>query len=739
VGVKVQFTFLNMAGKTLFIRDDAERAQWTQEEMTLDLEFPYLPNKVVSIGQRVFFKDPADGSDQIYEVRQAKTYQPDGYQQIVAEHICISELSDEHIDNVNLYGVPPQTALQTVLAGTLWSVGDVQVGSVAEQEQLRAEIAAFGLNGNVDLTSRPIIYPDKMKAAGYTDFDGDYATLYSTTYTVTNKSGNAVTLLMTPIQQNGFVLSYDELDDYVDGLCTNSNTQAEYKANDSRGLLMHFLPGTQVTQMDAIAEEAHNLSDEWEELNTGVLSSAELSRGSVWQTVLEIKDSWNVYIIPRVSLSSSGAITRRLDITHTKGEYHGLRLSIDKNMLDPSVTYDDSEVVTALFGYGGTLQAKSTSETDKEVDFADIVWTSEDGHPAKPKRQKYIEDPAATALYGRNGRARFGFYQNTDITDGEILLQKTWESLQTSCKPAISIEGTVADLYRMGYADQPIKLHDIALVEVLPIGYKAQIQIIRITSDLLDPSATTLTIGAYIPNIVYLERETNQKATGSRGGGGGNKSKESERHEFETAIESINNGTALRFRAFQNDLNDMDSQIKKQEASITIEHNRITQEVYDRRQQGTILSSTIEQTAQRLSLRVDAADANYQQMRGEISVMSNKIGLVVTQRDGQDVVNAASIVLGINNQDKSSSSYVNIQADKINLSGYVTASQLNAANARIDNLMTGKATASKIICDDMRLPGSLYYKGSKYVSRYITFLVNTQGTTESCYVLARST
>ena len=46
----MQFTFIDMTGKTLFIRDDAERAQWTQEEMSLELEFPRLEDKVISIG-----------------------------------------------------------------------------------------------------------------------------------------------------------------------------------------------------------------------------------------------------------------------------------------------------------------------------------------------------------------------------------------------------------------------------------------------------------------------------------------------------------------------------------------------------------------------------------------------------------------------------------------------------------------------------------------------------------------
>ena len=607
----MQFTFLDMTGVALFVRDDAESAQWTQEEKTLSAVFPYDAEKIIAIGQRVFFIDPSTGSHEIYEIRNAATIQPDAYQQITAEHICISELTDDHMQDVNLYGVTPQRALETVLVNTLWSVGTVSVGDLAEQQALINDITALGLNGNVDLTARPIVYQDKMKAAGYADFEGDYATLYSSTYTETIKGGSSYTLLMTPIEPNGDVLSADDLDEYVAGLCETYTTIADLKAHDTRKLLIHYLSGTQIEEMNEIAEEAHTLSDDWETLNNGVLSSAELSKGSVWQAVLNIQSNWNVYIVPRVVLSASGSITRYLDITGTGGTWNGVRLSIDKNFLDPSVTYDDTELVTALYGYGGTLHTPGASGESETCTFADVVWTATDEHPAKPSGQIYLEDPAATAEYGRNGRARFGFYQNTDITDPEILLQKTWETLKETSTPTISIEGTVADLYRMGYGDQPIKLHDIALVEVLPAGFKKQLQIIRMTVNLLDPSETVLTIGAYIPNIIYIDRNTSDSLTGTRGGNG-NKSKETERREFETAIESINDGTGLRFRAFQNDLNDLDAEQKLQEARITLNYNSIQQEVTDRRNADNTLSSSITQTASAIRSEVSATASNLQ-------------------------------------------------------------------------------------------------------------------------------
>ena len=578
----MQFTFINMAGAVLFLRDDAERAEWTQEEMTLNAEFPYVPGKVISTGQRVYFCDPSTGEQQIYEIKQAKTIEPDALQQVTAENICISELTDEHIDSSTHENTSLSSVLSGVLSGTLWSVGNVDVNPT---------------------------------------------------------------------------------------------------------------------------------------------SSVEISRGSVWQAVLEIRNNYNVYIVPRIGYSSSGGISRYIDVKSTNGTWNGVRLSIDKNMIDPAVIIDDTEVATALYGYGGTEIATSSGEENKEINFADVVWTANGSHPAKPAGQKYLEDPTATANYGRNGRARFAYYQNTDILDPDVLLQKTWETLQTCSTPSVSIEGTIADLYRMGYADQPIKLHDIALVEVAPAGFKKQIQIIKMTTDLLDPSQTVVTIGSYIPNIVYLEKKTNEDVTGSpcsggsgggRGGGGGNKSKQTQRQEFETSITA--NNKMIQLKAWQNDLDDLDNEVKLQEAAITVEHNRITQEVVDRRDADSTLSSRITQTASAITLEVNERSNQYQQLSGRITVNSNKVSLVVTERGGGYVVNTSSIVAGINSDH---GSYIRLQADTINLDGYVTVSELNATNARISNLTSGAAQAGYLKAATLS-GGSIIFGGHTLRRGYIT-------------------
>lgn len=252
-------------------------------------------------------------------------------------------------------------------------------------------------------------------------------------------------------------------------------------------------------------------------------SSADFSRGSVWQAVTMIQQNWNVYITPRVVISANGTITGRfLDISPAGGTWRGVRLSIRKNFLDPVVTYNDEEVLTALYGYGGTVdtQRSGSDDTRQELTFANVVWTATSEHPAKPSGQTYLEWPEKTALYGRNGRPRFGYYQNANIKDANVLLQKTWETLKRTCDPKISISGLCAELYRLGYSDEPIHLHDLAIVEIEETGETFYKEIIKLDVDLVDPSGTRLDIGDYIPNIIYINRDTAEKSRGGGGGGG---------------------------------------------------------------------------------------------------------------------------------------------------------------------------------------------------------------------------
>ena len=246
--------FLNASGQTLFTRNDMESGHWVQQEMTVSADFPYDPRKVIERGMRLAFTDPATGIPQVFEIRNSTITEPEHYQQISAEHIAISELQDEHIDNKEITDKTAAQALATALDGTLWAVG----------------------------TS------------------------------------------------------------------TDSTVQ-----------------------------------------------SGDIGRGSVWNAVTMITQNWNVYITPRVTFSASGAITGRyLDIAPAVGVWRGVRLSISKNLHDATVTYNDEDVLTALYGYGGNVEVASgnpdVEDTSEELTFAGVTWAKTADHPAKPSGQTYL-------------------------------------------------------------------------------------------------------------------------------------------------------------------------------------------------------------------------------------------------------------------------------------------------------------------------------------------------------------
>jgi hypothetical protein len=532
----MDFLFFNAANQPLFTRNDAEQAEWTVEQFSFFGLFPFDSEKVIERGQRIAFQD-ADGIWQAFEIRKAKSYEPDHYQEITAEHIAVSELTDDHVQPKEWTNQTAQAALSSILTGALWSVGNV----------------------------------------------------------------------------------------------TASGT-----------------------------------------------SSGSISYGSAWQGVNTIISNWNVYITPRITIGPGGITGRFLDIAPAQGNWRGLRLSITSNLEQAGVTYDDTNLLTAMYGYGKTVTEEPDIEANpptpepepddiqsSPLTFTDVTWSTTADHPAKPAGQAYLENPTAKALYGRNGRNRFGFYQNGDVSDANILLQLTWEALKKDSEPLISIEGTLHDLERLGYADQTIRLHDTALVEILPAGVEVQREIIQLTVDLLNPLNTTVTIGAYIPNIIYINKETAEKASGGGGGGGGGgrgqTDKEKEFSEFQTQISA--NQYQILLRAWQQNIN---SEILKQ-AGIQLDADGVL---------------------------IYAEGPN--QIGGKIKVQKERIDLVVEGEGAGAEIKAASIALAINE----GGSEAAITAEQIYLNGTTivkNGSDLSAAGGWFSNLYSGSGGGQFVV------------------------------------------
>ena len=536
------FLFLDATDRVLFSRDDAEQAEHNHQDMTLYALFPYDAQKVISGGMRIAYMDSLSAW-QVFEVITPKTYEPEHYQEITAEHIAISELSDDVYSAGDIMDKTPGEALETILDGTLWEAGTV---------------------------------------------------------TATN------------------------------------------------------------------------------------VSSATFSYGAVWDDVRAIEKNWNVYITPRVTVSASGITGRYLDVRPAVPVWRGLRFSLEKNLDDAAVTWDTSHLKTALYAYGKKSMSVPGASEPQPWTFADEEWTAEDGHPAKPLGQIYLEDPEATAAYGRNGRARFGYYQNGDVEDGEKLLELTWQTLQTVNKPDVTIDGQVRDLTKFGEIDVPIRLHDSAQIEITPIGTLLVQEVRQYTEDLIQPENSRVTIGKYIPNIVYITKEISKGGGG--GGSGGNGSLEYLLKEFETEIAW--NDYQIGLKAWQRDLDKTDENLLLAYAAIGISSSQI---------QSIVTGCGVQLDPDTGNIVTDANGlpvfaAGSSQMWSNIQQQAGQIALVVTGTGQNAAVNTASIVAAVN----AAGSSVTINADKISLNGQTLVTEISGVKADFSNLTSGITTATAL-------------------------------------------
>jgi len=150
---------------------------------------------------------------------------------------------------------------------------------------------------------------------------------------------------------------------------------------------------------------------------------------------------------------------------------------------------------------------------------------------------------------------------------------------------------------------------------------------------------------------------------------------------------------------------------------LEVNENGIFGEVQSVQNDVRIAGTRISQNENSIKLEADRASKAEGDLRASIKVNADEISMRV-EKNG--------VISAINQTAES----VTIQARRINLSGYVTTSQLSTTNGRIDNLMSGNTAASRIVCDDLRLPSAFYYHGNRYTEFY--------SSTEKKYLLGRS-
>lgn len=372
----MQYIFFDKDNRILFRRSDAITAHFVHEELKHTATFPDDPHRPIQRGMRVGWRD-RNGDLLMFEIRVPVHVLPDSTVSYTAEHICISELMDEVVQDKRCYGVTASDALSRALEDTEWNVGRVDVD---------------------------------------------------------------------PVGSDNFY---------------------------------------------------------WIK---------------AWEAAGKVRSGWGVRVWPRIAFDGTRITGKYLDILSNAGTFRGVRLQLNRNVERAGVTYDDRNLVTALYGRGkgeavGTNEDGETTY-GRKITFDDVIWSKASGDPAdKPAGQLYVEDVQATALYGRSGRPRFGVVNFDDCEDKNELLSLTWDELQRRKVPSVTIDMTLLNLRDIGYTDQGLALGDLANVIIDPFGIRAQAKVIQLDEDLISPENTRPVIGSAISNIIDKDIGIKQNAS----------------------------------------------------------------------------------------------------------------------------------------------------------------------------------------------------------------------------------
>lgn len=208
---------------------------------------------------------------------------------------------------------------------------------------------------------------------------------------------------------------------------------------------------------------------------------------------------------------------RMVNLYTQMGSRTGRRYEYGDKLLSVTCEQSSDTLVTALVGRGSSVQVSEGTDGSpdgysRKITFADVVWKKSAGDPLdKPARQEYLEDPAATAIYGfSDGAPRIGLVEFDAITDPALLLKATYDKLQELKRPKVSFKASVTDIGSLNLGDTvAIIRHD------LKIEYSTRVY--KVTHDLLNRQNNTVELGddfqaASITSTISAVQDTVQSA-----------------------------------------------------------------------------------------------------------------------------------------------------------------------------------------------------------------------------------
>lgn len=388
---------------------------------------------------------------------------------------------------------------------------------------------------------------------------------------------------------------------------------------------------------------------------TGRTGDIDIYYQSAWKALQDTRATYDARLVVRYGILDNAITGMTLDVLVKESVFRG-------RFFDTAVDAESAYLtrsgrpVTVLYGLGNSV---STGDNPQKLTFADVAWSAAGGDPAdKPAGQDWIGDAEAIAIYGRVEDVYTNQYQD----DPAKLLRETWEQLQKVCHPLVTATATVQDMeFVPGYEHQQVRLWDTVAI-VRRDGTALESTVTGIERDYVHPWLTKLKTGDEDHDEPSLAREmarasASMEQLSNRVGGHG--AGISENKQFIIRDREVIDLHTIKIKENGDKIQETELRMGDAEVSILAQQKQLDEN-------GERISSA--------EVRLDGAEA-------KILLKVNKDGVI------------AAINL--------TPEEAKIQAAKINLEGYVTATQLSTEIAAIENSFSDMVSTKTLYAQNL--------------------------------------
>lgn len=382
---------------------------------------------------------------------------------------------------------------------------------------------------------------------------------------------------------------------------------------------------------------------------------------NAWKILTTIAQNGKVRVSAYYEFDGGSITARKIDVTPREYPFRGLIHTRQKGAQNIIITMDGApkKRVYALGKYN------SSSDPPSQLTIAGVAWNTANGSPTdKPSGQTWVGLPGATA-----SDAAY-VYENRRQDDPNKLLQEAWDDLQKQAQPVVRGSATIGEMEFMpGYGHRIVRMYDRAVIRTEE-GFTAEAVITNVERYYKQRQNTKIKLGDEDEADVTLEDQiaaNNALAQTGVSAAGGAAAGVEENKQF-----IQDNKELILLRATKTEVQELANQ--------------------------TLVTST------ELSIRLDTAIEAIE-LKASQTVVDN-IGNMVDSMQATLTIQAGQIESrveknGVISAVNQTAEAVKIQAKKIDLAGYVTASQLAAEIADVNKFFTGSAQAQMLYANSI--------------------------------------